>query len=351
MGAFVFTVFCIWIFFDPPGHMSWFYLPPTIAFMAATTPQMKTNAMVTPTFFILGFFIIIYAVVLPKLSGAVELGSVLFLCMFLVFYYLEGPLKLIGVIGAGTKLLLHNEQYYDFEYAANFLLLNLGAYIFIYIFSYIMDSPRPQRAVLKKIRRYYKAAQFLSSVTASDKQMEQKSIWMKFKIAFYRHELKTLPRKIHAWTVAINYKHFPKNTPDMIDNMLLSLHTLSNSFDEWLKSNDLTQTPLMFEETRKELEQWRRGIESVFQNYMHNLDSSFSHHMQEGLTLHIRNLEEIVNRHTEEIEQGKTSASEEEKENLFRLVGSYQGLSHALLSYASIAEKLDWAHWEEEVFA
>ena len=73
--------------------------------------------------------------------------------------------------------------------------------------------------------------------------------------------------------------------------------------------------------------------------------------MQDGLNRHIRNLEEIVNRHAKEIEKAKKSVTEEEKENMFRLIASYQGLSHALILYASAAEQIEWKHWEEEVFA
>ena len=352
MGSFVFSVFCIWIYFDPPGHMSWFYLPPTIAFAVAATPQMKTNKIVLPTFFILGFFILIYSVILPKLSGAIELGSILFICMFLVFYFLDGPLRLVGVIGASTKLLLHNEQTYSFEYAANMLLLNIGAYIFIYIFSYILASPRPQRAVLGKVRRYCNSARFLTSVAASN-QTQQKGLWIKLKIEFYRYELKNLPLKIKSWSAAIDHKHFPKNTPDTIDDFLISIHVLSNSFDEWYKSNQLHQTPLMLNETKEELDLWRRGIEDIFHSYKNNLDSSLTNRMQNALSQHIINLEKIVNSHTKEIEEAdiRKEFTDQEKENLFRLMGSYQGLSQSLIAYSLIVEQIDWAHWEEEVFA
>jgi len=254
IGSFVFTVFCIWIFFDPPGHMMWFYLPPTVAMLVAATPQMKTNSMVIPSFFILSFFVLVYSAILPRLSGAVELGSILFIC----------------------------------------------------IFSYMLNSPRPQRAVLKQIRRYHKSAQFLTSTIASDiaseKQINQQGIWIKFKTAFYHYELKTLPFKMKSWTAAIDHKHFPKNTPDVIEDMLLSLNALSNE-------------------------------------------------IQASLNQHIKNLEVIINRRAKQIEELIERVSEQEKENLSRLMGSYQGLSYTLISYASIAEQINWKHWEEEVFA
>ena len=353
MGSLTFTVFCIWVYFDPPGHFSWFYLPPTIAFVVAATPQVKTNAMIIPSFFILFFIlIVIYAIILPKLSGVVELGLLLFTCMFILFYFFDPMPRLIGIIGIATKLSLVNEnQTYDFAHAANNALLNVGAYTIIYIFSYMLDSPRPEKAVLKRIHRYYKSAQFLTSMSIAGKQNKPQNIWTKFKIAFYRYELNTLPPKIHSWSNAINHKHFPNNKPETITDLLLSMHTLSNSLDEWLKSNILPQTPLMLNETKEELEKWRAGIEDVFRHYKHNFDSSLSSNMQAALNQHIKNLEAIINKHVTEITQVKENVSEQEKENLFRLVGSYQGLSLALISYASIAEQIDWKHWEEEVFA
>ena len=351
IGSFVFGVFCIWIYFDPPGHMMWFYIPPTVAMMVAGTPQMKTNQMVIPTFFILSFFIAVYSVVLPRLSGVVELFLILFVCMFLVMYYLEGVLKVVGVIGVSTKLMLTNEQTYSFSTVSNMLLLSIGTYTIVYMYSYLLDSPRPQRAMLKRIRRYHKSAQFLTSIKMIGKQNVPQTIWTKLKIAFYRYELKTLPLKIYSWSNAINHKLFPNNTPESITDLLLGLHSLSNSLEEWFESNHLPQTPFLFNKTTEELEKWRVGIEDVFQSYQYNFDGSLSSRVQESLNQHILNLEAIINTHAKEIEKVKENISEQEKENLFRLVGSYQGLSLALISYTSITEQIDWQHWQEEVFA
>lgn len=353
VGSLTFASFLIWIYFDPPGHMQWFYLPTTIALVVAVTPQMKTNVMIAQSFFILFFILFfIYALILPKISGMFQLSVLLFTCMFILFQFFDPIPRLIGLIGIATKLSLTNvDQTFDFAWASNHALLNVGAYAMVFVFSYMLDTPRPEKAVLKRIKRYYKGAQFLASMTAAEKQNKPQSIWTKFQVAFYRYEVKTLPPKIHAWSNAINHKNFPNNTPEAIADLLLTLNALSNSLEEWLRSNNLPQTPLMFTETKEELEQWRKGIESIFQNYTHHLDSSLSHNMHNALSLHIKNLEEIINKHGREIKEAKKSVSEEDKANLFRLIGSYQSLSYALISYASMAEKIDWKQWEEEMFS
>ncbi len=353
MGSLTFVAFLLWVYVDPPGHFSWFYLAPTIGLVVAGTPQTKTNAMIIPSFFILFFIlIVIYAMILPTLSGVFELSILLFSCMFILFYFFDPMPRLIGIIGIATKLGLENvDQTYDFAHAANNALLNVGSYTIVYIFSYMLGSPRPEKNVLKQFRRYYKSAHFLSAMMATTKKNTPQSITTKFKIAFYRYELKTLPSKIHSWSNAINHKHFPNNTPEAIADLLLSMHSLSNNLEDWFEANNLPQTPLLFNKTTEELEKWQAGIEDVFRHYQHNFDGLSSSRIQASLNQHVSHLETIINTHVKEIEQLKEQVTEQEKEHLFRLVGSYQGLSLALTSYASSAEQIDWAHWQEEVFA
>ncbi|MBW1750270.1 MAG: FUSC family protein [Deltaproteobacteria bacterium] len=352
IGTFTFIVYCIWIFFNPPGHMFWLYIPPTVAMGVAATPQMKTTMMVIPAFFLLTTFVLLFNIVVPMLSGVVEIGGVLFICMFMVFYFLEGVPRVMGVIALCSKFLLTNEQTYSFATSANMELTSLFTYISVFIYSYIVYSPRPQRAFLKQIRRYFKSARFLTSVMASDTEnYEKRSMVMQFKIAFHRYELKTLPDKIKAWSAAINHKDFPENSPDVIDDLLINIHALSHSFEEWFASNNLHQITVILNETKIELTKWNRGIESVFQDYYNNLDSSLSKQLEDALTSHIKVLETIVNEKAERIKQLRLSATTQEKENLYRLIGSYQGLSLSIISYASAAEQINWKHWEEEVFA
>lgn len=346
VGFITFASFCLWIFFDPPGGMVWMQLPPTVAMIVAIMPQMKTNKMVLPSFFVLTFFLMIYIYVMPQLSGIVELSILLFLSMFGVFYFLNGTYKILGTIAVITKLQVHNEQVYNFAASANMVIFTVFGYAFIYALSYIMSSPRPQRAFLSHIRRYFRSAEFLVSDV---KYKNQKSIFDKFKITFYKYELRTLPIKIKAWSIAIDHKHFPDNSQNDIDELLTNFLSLSNSIDEWLTSNYLNQTKLILPETIEELSKWDKGIENVFSTYCNDLDSPVSSQIKDSYVSHVHTLETIVNKNTKRIKLLEITA--DEKENFYRLVGSYQGLSLSLISYATAAEQINWNHWEEEVFA
>ena len=179
--------------------------------------------------------------------------------------------------------------------------------------------------------------------------LKQNSILVKFKIAFHRYEIKTIPMKIHSWSNAINHKLFPKNTSDAIDDLFISLHALSNNLDEWFQSDKLPQKTLFLNETKEELEQWKLWIENIFQSYQSNFGYPLSNHIEDELKQHINNLEDIINKHEDYSKQKNLSI--EDRIKLYRIVGSYQGLSYTMIAYASATEKIDWSHWQEEVFA
>ena len=178
---------------------------------------------------------------------------------------------------------------------------------------------------------------------------ENKGHWAEFKTAFYRYELRTLPLKIKAWSKAINHKHYPNNSVDEIDDLLVNIYSLTSSLEEWLIASHLKQTKHVLTETREELAKWHTGIERVFKDYNNNLDSSLSTQMENALIQHTTTLESIVNKHETKIKQ--LDISEQEKEDFYRLIGSYLGLNRSLISYAKAAEQINWKHWEEEVFA
>ena len=48
------------------------------------------------------------------------------------------------------------------------------------------------------------------------------------------------------------------------------------------------------------------------------------------------------------VDQGALSA--EDRENFYRLLSSYRGLSEAVINHARIADKIDWPRWRETRF-
>ncbi len=346
IGSFTLACFAIWFYFDPPGHMFWIQIPPTIAMIVVAVPQMKFNAMIVPAMIIYPIFMMIDFIIMPQLSSMIELAPLLAISMFCVFYFLTGGYKVLGVVAISTKMIINNHQIYDFSSSTNMVLVSIGSYVLVYIFSYILSTPRPQRALLSLTHRYFRGAEFLISEIQSN---ENKGHWAELKTAFYRYELRTLPLKIKAWSKAINHKHYPNNSVDEIDDLLVNIYSLTSSLEEWFIASRQQLPKHVLTETREELTMWHTGIKHAFKDYNNDLDSSLSTQMESVLIHYTKTLESIINKHEAQIKQ--LDISVQEKEDFYRLVGSYLGLNRSLISYATAAEQINWKHWEEEFFA
>ncbi len=91
------------------------------------------------------------------------------------------------------------------------------------------------------------------------------------------------------------------------------------------------------------------GIQSVFRNYKIDLDIILSHQMRDALSLHIEKLEELINKNTTYFQT--LDITSQEKENFYRLVGSYQGLSLSLIAYAELIQQIEFKDFEKEFFS
>ncbi len=345
IGFIVFVFFIIWIYANPPGHIAWIQLPASIAMIIAASPQINAKILLKPTAILMTIALAIYILVMPALAGITQLGGLLFISAFLVFYYLDGIVRLVGLASIVQELPIENQQVYNFAAGANSLIFVVMAFMVLYASSYLLNSARPQRALLRNFHRFFKSAEFLADNVNTDKKSTPAK---KFQLAFYTYELHTLPLKITGWSKTINHKHFPKNSPESITRLVSSLYTLTNSLKEWIESNHLRQTTLISQETLEDLDKWRQSIEHALNNYSYKLDSTFSTRMKSALNEHIDVLERSINKNISHLKLEDLST--QEKENFFQLLGSYQGLSLALISYAKEAENINWEHWKEEVF-
>ena len=69
---------------------------------------------------------------------------------------------------------------------------------------------------------------------------------------------------------------------------------------------------------------------------------------QERLTARLARLEARIAEVFDSAREGELRA--EDYENLYRLLGSYRGLSESGIHYIRLAEKINWAQWQEARF-
>jgi uncharacterized membrane protein YccC len=338
--------FLIWIFFDPPGHSGWFQLTGTVALMVALVPPLRTSRLIAPVAITSAICLAIYVLIMPQLSGFLELGSLLFLCMFLVCYFLDGMARFLGSMAILNMLQIQNEQIYSFYAMVNVFLFLVMGFTFVFVMSYLLGSPRPEKTLLRLLDRFFGSAQFLMS--RIEPQPRRQSDWERRRIAFHQRQLRSFPDKLAAWSKAIDRSLFPDNTPEQIQALVTSVQTLVYRLNQFLEVGSTHEADRLTRELQGDIGTWHAGIETIFGKWSRNPEAEPVAALQQRLEAGLRRLE---NRIEDVVNRAGSDVNQEAGTHFFRLLGGYRGVSEAALAYAGAAQAINWTQWREERFS
>ena len=338
--------FLIWIVFDPPGHSGWFQFSGTIALLVALVPSLRASRMIALVAVTSAICLGIYVFVMPRLSSFLGLGTLLFMLMFANCFFLDGMARFFSSMAILNILQIQNQQVYSFYMMVNMFLFLVMNFVFLFVMSYLLGSPRPEKVVLRLLDRFFGSAQFL--VSSVDPEPRRQSLSDLCKIAFHRRQLRSFPSKLAVWSKAIDRRLFAENTPDQIQALVTSVQALVYRIEQFLDAAPVGQAGPLTRELRGDLMTWHTGIKNTFIRWSQNPEAEpvagLRKRLEAGLGPLGKRIEEVINR------EG-SDASREEGEHFFRLLGGYRGISEAALSYARAAELINWAHWREERFS
>ncbi len=338
--------FLIWIVFDPPGHSGWFQFSGTIALIIALAPTSRSSPLIGLVAVSSAICLAIYVFVMPQLSSFLGLGSLLFSTMFLVCYFLSGMARFFGSMAILNILQIQNHQVYSFAAMANvFIFLVLG-FTFLFVMSYLLGSPRPEKVVLHLLDRFFRSAEFLMS-RSKPKPMRTSGM-ERWRIAFHQRQLRSLPAKLGAWGKAIDRKRFPGNTPEQIQALVASIQALVYRIEQFLEAGVVRRAKPLSHELREDLKTWHAGIETIFGKWSRHPEAEPVAGLQQRLEAGLHRLENLIE---DVINRAGSDVNREAGAHFFRLLGGYRGVSEAALTYAGAAQIINWSHWREERFS
>ncbi len=337
--------FLIWVYVNPPGHASWIMLPSTVAMAVAGMQQLTATKFVVPVAVASALTLAVYVFIMPSLSTFVGLGSVIFACMFINCFFFTGLARLAGMIGILNELSIQNQQTYNFAAMANGYVFTLLAFVLVFFMSYMIRSPRPEKAVLHLLSRFFRSAEILISRAPSN---QASSVFRRTRIAFHRHEIRTVPSKLEAWSKAIDRKLFARNQPEQTHDLVTALRAMAHRIEELLEVRGSKHSAHLAHALRDDVAIWRHGIELTLREWVSRPEAEVSPELRQRLANWLADLQEHVDSATGNRE--RTIASDEELEGFYRLLGGYRGVSEALSAYAKAAGAIDWGEWREERF-
>ena len=132
-----------------------------------------------------------------------------------------------------NMLQIQNQQVYSFYAMVNVFLFLVMGFTFLFVMSYLLGSPRPEKAVLRMLDRFFRSAEFLMSRTGADASGafrpstggESRST---------SANCSSLPAKLAAWGKAIDRKHCPDTTPEQFQALVTSLQALVHRIEQFM---------------------------------------------------------------------------------------------------------------------
>jgi uncharacterized membrane protein YccC len=343
--------FLIWVYIDPPGHDVFVQLATTFAMGAALMPQLRVSSLLLP--FGLGsvFAGVVYIFIMPHLSGYAELAVLIFAATFAIYYLFSEPrqalAKMGGIVTFVVLISVQNQQTYSFASYANKAAMIMLALALVVATAYIPTSPRPEKTFLRLLRRFFRHAEFLTSRLTLDWE-QRREIAGRLKTMLYSNDILELPGKLAIWGKMLDHRAFPSTSPEQVQPLVNSLQALAFRLTELVDAGGQPQAEPLVRELLDDVRGWRQSIEVLFRGWAEELAAESAGKLGKRLDAKLSTMETRINETFNRIEPDKLN--DEDYVNFYRLLGTYRGLSEALVEYVQLIQGINWTEWEEARF-
>lgn len=345
--------FFLWVYVNPPGHSAFVMLASIFALIIVMVPLASPSLLFLSWGGGIAFAGVLNIFVMPHLSGFTELAVLIFGACFVMQYLLSEPRQTVARMFTMASFLIlisiDNQQTYSFsEYANNVVWIMLSMALALAT-AYFPTSPRPEKVFLRLLHRFFKHAEFLISGLAPDGQ-QQKSIVRRLKSSFYQNNMLELPRKLATCGKQIDYSVFTDNTPEQVQELVANLYALTYRIIDLADARGYPQAELVEKRLLDDMSAWHEVIEARLQRRADDPtqyiepSTNIRKRLADRLTRLEAGIEEIF------AQPGKVELSSADYKNLYRLLGSYRGLSEVAIDYAQTVEGINWVQWKEERF-
>ena len=332
----------IWIYVNPPGHASWFQFPTNLTLVALQNPQVRFFPLrVLAYAYLVGMAV--YVFIMPHLSGFLELACVLFAFTFVTAYYAPKA-KTFLLLAMFNMFGISNEQTYDFASMMNAYVFTMMGVLMVYGIIYLIGSPRPEKVVLRQVRRFFESADYLLFHPRNPA-----SIVARMKQAYHQREVETLPAKVASWGAQIDGKRFPKDSNERVKSLAARLQLFAFRVDDYLNLRSGPEAELEVQELGGEIAEWRGLLEQAFREWSSVVERDPGPDLAEHLSVELPKLSARIE---EDVDRLQASVDDEAKSmDFYRVLGSLRAVTRAGVAYDRESREVDWAAWREEQFA
>lgn len=334
-----------------PGGTTVLTMAAVLGMVMGGTPQLSVSLFFFPVAISTFFASALYIFVMPKLSTFMGLGLLLFTVTFAFCYLFASPKQvLIRLWGLGMFLTItsiSNQQSYNFLVAANTALMFPVVFIVVAITACFPFSPRPERAFLRLLRRFFRSCEMWTTCMHLDPQRRicRRTQW---EMAYHSREVSTLPRKLGGWAKFIDTTALTGTSPQQVQQLVARLQAITYHLHDLSASSARPQASLLVEELSDDVRTWHLMVLKAFKRLSRNPAAGEKKKFQTSFDGVMKHLEGRVKLTLDMADEKCFSARD--GENFYSLLGAYRGVCEALVDYAASAGTIDWTPWREERF-
>ena len=348
--ATLWIAFLIWVYLDPPGHASFVLIPVVLTMVAVRTGTSPTG-MALPLIFSTLFAGILYVFVMPHLSGFRQLGIMIFIVSFGITYLFSAPrqagVKATTLAMFANNISVQNQQSYNFASFANGLVMITLVAALIIATAYIPRSPRPEKAFLRLLRRFFRQAEFLMARSPLDR--DPKKGWaVRWKMLFYRNDFMVLPVKLATLAQKIDIRILLDTKPESVQALVTNLQALAYQVQELIDARGLKQSKRLVRDLLTDVHSWRVAVQKIFARLSKEPQAIDTATLRSNLDATLGRLEKSMEAAFDKADENSVSASE--SQNFYRLLGAHRSVSEALVDLAEQTGGIDWARLHEARF-
>ena len=328
--------FLLWVYVDTPGHQALFQLVPTFAMAFGPMAFVRPSTLAHP-FLVSGSVMgLVYVFIMPRLTGFLELGTMIFLLMFGIGMLYSAPAKglsrLAGFITFLSLLGIDNQQNYDFASFANSLLMLFLAISMISLVSSFRFSRRPEQALRRVFMRFSReGARALQGLRMNWSGGAGSALPD-------TEQLRDCSKRLHMWSQHVD----PTIGVDPQDLERLANTAGSLCFRmEALANTEPSATPELVQD---QLQRWHAFMEQRLQDYgVGRLDTP--------MTDLRRRLDRDIEEFDVRLEQLDDDAlSDVDRLSLYQLMGSYRSLAEGMTRFVTAVDEIPWPRMREPRF-
>jgi uncharacterized membrane protein YccC len=343
--------FFIWVYIDPPGHDGFVVLTVSMGLGMAKAPQLRVSKVFLPVILSCLFAGGLYLLVMPHLSGYMQLGTMIFAATFGIAYLFSEPRQALSrnmaLVFFPVITSINNQQSYSFGQAANTTLEAVLIIALLVVTWYIPYNRQPEKMFLRLLRRFFRQTGFLLSppILYIGQTTGVVGWWERLR---YRNDLLAIPDQLGMWGAMVDQRKFVGGRPEQVQLMVTRLHMLAHRLHELFEARRNPQAQFLIQELGEYIRDWRFKVQELFQL----LSQDPAAVKQEALRARLdRILEQMETRIKEALNRaGEGQLSDRDAENFYRLLGTYRGVAEAALAYAGVSGAIDWKPWYEERF-